>query len=168
MGAAIVPNLDSIDEFRILTNNFDAEYGEFSGGQINVVTKSGTQRISRRRFRIPAQHGSGRAQLFFADARRIQAEPVRRNLRRSNPQETRSFSLATIRERDRPGRGHGPDSGALNSRPYRAATSLTDSANSSSVSPARTAEWTQSEVASTVSGPRTWPGRYSRRNWGIQ
>ncbi len=42
MGAAIVPNLDSIDEFRILTNNFDAEYGEFSGGQINVVTKSGT------------------------------------------------------------------------------------------------------------------------------
>lgn len=42
MGAAIVPNLDSIAEFRILTNNFDAEYGEFSGGQINVVTKSGT------------------------------------------------------------------------------------------------------------------------------
>jgi hypothetical protein len=42
MGAAIIPNLDSIDEFRILTNNFDAEYGEFSGGQINVVTKSGT------------------------------------------------------------------------------------------------------------------------------
>ncbi len=42
MGTAIIPNLDSIAEFRILTNNFDAEYGEFSGGQINVVTKSGT------------------------------------------------------------------------------------------------------------------------------
>jgi hypothetical protein len=41
MGTAIIPNLDSIAEFRILTNNFDAEYGEFSGGQINVVTKSG-------------------------------------------------------------------------------------------------------------------------------
>jgi hypothetical protein len=41
MGAAIIPNLDSIAEFRILTNNFDAEYGEFSGGQINVITKSG-------------------------------------------------------------------------------------------------------------------------------
>ena len=41
MGAAIVPNLDSIAEFRILTGNFDAEAGEFSGGQINVVTKSG-------------------------------------------------------------------------------------------------------------------------------
>jgi len=42
MGTSIVPNLDSIAEFRILTSNFDAEYGEFSGGQINVVTKSGT------------------------------------------------------------------------------------------------------------------------------
>jgi Carboxypeptidase regulatory-like domain len=42
MGAAIIPNLDSIAEFRIITSNFDAEYGEFSGGQINVVTKSGT------------------------------------------------------------------------------------------------------------------------------
>lgn len=41
MGTAIIPNLDSISEFRILTSNFDAEYGEFSGGQINVVTKSG-------------------------------------------------------------------------------------------------------------------------------
>ena len=41
-GTAIVPNLDAIDEFRIITSNFDAEYGEFSGGQINVVTKSGT------------------------------------------------------------------------------------------------------------------------------
>ena len=40
-GAAIIPNLDSIDEFRILTNNFDAEYGNYSGGQVNVVTKSG-------------------------------------------------------------------------------------------------------------------------------
>jgi len=41
-GTAVVPNLDSIAEFRIITNNFDAEYGNFSGGQINVITKSGT------------------------------------------------------------------------------------------------------------------------------
>jgi hypothetical protein len=41
-GTAIIPNLDSISEFRILTNGFDAEYGGHSGGQINVVTKSGT------------------------------------------------------------------------------------------------------------------------------
>jgi Carboxypeptidase regulatory-like domain/TonB dependent receptor len=44
-GAAVIPNLDSISEFRIITNNYDAEYGNYSGGQINVVTKSGTNRI---------------------------------------------------------------------------------------------------------------------------
>ncbi len=44
-GTAIVPNLDSIDEFRIVTANFDAQYGEFSGGQVNVITKSGTNRF---------------------------------------------------------------------------------------------------------------------------
>ncbi len=44
-GAAILPNLDSISEFRIITNNFNAEYGNFSGGQINVVTKAGTNQF---------------------------------------------------------------------------------------------------------------------------
>ncbi|MGB0124428.1 MAG: carboxypeptidase regulatory-like domain-containing protein [Silvibacterium sp.] len=40
-GTAVIPNLDSIAEFRIITSNFDAEYGEYSGGQINAITKSG-------------------------------------------------------------------------------------------------------------------------------
>jgi Carboxypeptidase regulatory-like domain len=40
--AGIIPNLDSIAEFRILSSNVDAEYGGFTGGIINVVTKSGT------------------------------------------------------------------------------------------------------------------------------
>ena len=41
-GAGAIPNLDSLAEFRILTNNTDAEYGNYAGAQINVVTKSGT------------------------------------------------------------------------------------------------------------------------------
>ena len=44
-GTAIIPNLDSIAEFRIVTNNFDAEYGNYAGGQINVITKSGANRF---------------------------------------------------------------------------------------------------------------------------
>ena len=44
-GTSVIPNLDSIAEFRIITNNFDAEYGNYSGGQINVITKSGANRF---------------------------------------------------------------------------------------------------------------------------
>jgi hypothetical protein len=44
-GAAIIPNLDSIGEFRVLTSNFDAEYGNYSGGLTIVVTKSGTNQV---------------------------------------------------------------------------------------------------------------------------
>ncbi len=44
-GTAIVPDLDSISEFRVLTNNFDAEYGNYAGGIVTAVTKSGTNQI---------------------------------------------------------------------------------------------------------------------------
>ena len=42
MGVAIVPTLDSIAELNVLTGNDAPEYGTASGGQIAVVTKSGT------------------------------------------------------------------------------------------------------------------------------
>ena len=45
MGTSIVPNLDSIDSFRVLTSNFDAEYGNSSGGQVLVTTKIGTTQM---------------------------------------------------------------------------------------------------------------------------
>ena len=41
-GTSVVPNLDSIDQFRVLTNNFDPEYGNYNGGMITVVSKSGS------------------------------------------------------------------------------------------------------------------------------
>src|SRR5215471_2635293 len=41
-GTTVIPNLDSIAEFRIITNNYDAEFGNYSGGVVNVVTKSGS------------------------------------------------------------------------------------------------------------------------------
>jgi hypothetical protein len=42
LGAGLVPNLDSVQEFRLITNSFDAEYGKFSGAVMNAITKSGT------------------------------------------------------------------------------------------------------------------------------
>src|SRR6185436_8162981 len=42
-------NIDAVAEFKILTNAYQAEYGRATGGQVQVVTKSGTQEF----------HGSG-------------------------------------------------------------------------------------------------------------
>jgi hypothetical protein len=42
-------SLDSVEEFRVLTNSYQAEYGHSAGAQILVITKSGT----------PQYHGSG-------------------------------------------------------------------------------------------------------------
>lgn len=36
------PNPDAVQEFRVVTNAFGAEFGRFSGGVIDVITKSGT------------------------------------------------------------------------------------------------------------------------------
>jgi hypothetical protein len=44
-GTSTIPNLDSIEEFRVLTNNFDPEYGNYNGGMITVVSKSGGDAI---------------------------------------------------------------------------------------------------------------------------
>lgn len=40
-GTSVIPDLDSIDEFRVLTDNFDPEYGNYNGGIVTVVTRSG-------------------------------------------------------------------------------------------------------------------------------
>ena len=48
-GTLIIPNIDSLDEFRVLTNNFDAQYGNYGGGIVNAVTKAGSN----------AFHGTG-------------------------------------------------------------------------------------------------------------
>jgi hypothetical protein len=41
----VQPTPDSVDEFRVITNSFDAEYGRNSGSVVNVITKSGTNAL---------------------------------------------------------------------------------------------------------------------------
>jgi outer membrane receptor protein involved in Fe transport len=41
----VQPTPDAIDEFRVITNTFDAEYGRNSGAVVNVITKSGTNAL---------------------------------------------------------------------------------------------------------------------------
>ena len=39
------PALDSIQEIQVLANGFKAEYGQASGGVVNVITRSGTNQV---------------------------------------------------------------------------------------------------------------------------
>jgi hypothetical protein len=41
-GLVLNPNPDAVDEFRVQTSNYNAEYGRNAGGIISVVTRSGT------------------------------------------------------------------------------------------------------------------------------
>lgn len=38
----IAPNVDAVDEFKVMTNTYDASYGRVGGGTINTVLKSGS------------------------------------------------------------------------------------------------------------------------------
>ena len=49
---AVEPSPDTIEEFRVLTNTFDAEFGRNSGSVVNVVTKSGTNQVHGDHLRV--------------------------------------------------------------------------------------------------------------------
>ena len=42
----IVPNPDAVREFRVQTNSYSAEHGRFGGAVVDVITKSGTNRLT--------------------------------------------------------------------------------------------------------------------------
>jgi hypothetical protein len=44
-GNMATTNIDSVAEFKVLTNAYQAEYGRAVGGQVQVVTKSGSQQF---------------------------------------------------------------------------------------------------------------------------
>ena len=79
MGVAVLPNLDSISEFRVLTNNFDAEHGNYMGGQIVVVTKSGSNQIHGDAFEFAPQYRARLQAFFFAYQGGVRSKPVRRH-----------------------------------------------------------------------------------------
>jgi TonB dependent receptor/Carboxypeptidase regulatory-like domain len=63
------PALDSIQEIQVLVNGFKAEYGQASGGVVNVITRSGTNQL----------HGSGLI-LFQDEAFRARSPYANRSL----------------------------------------------------------------------------------------
>ncbi|MGC2173761.1 MAG: carboxypeptidase-like regulatory domain-containing protein [Candidatus Sulfotelmatobacter sp.] len=68
LGAGLVPNLDSVEEFRLITNSFDAEYGKFSGAVMNAITKSGTNGFHGDAFEFLRNDGMD-ARSFFTSTK---------------------------------------------------------------------------------------------------
>ena len=59
------PNPDAIQEFNLQSSNYTAEYGNSSGGVVNIVTKSGTNEIHGNLFHF-LRNGALNARQFFA------------------------------------------------------------------------------------------------------
>ncbi len=41
----IAPNIDAIEEFKVMTNTYDAQYGRYAGGTVNTILKSGQRQF---------------------------------------------------------------------------------------------------------------------------
>ena len=69
----IVPNVEAVQEFRVVTNNPSAEYGRNSGAMVSVITKGGTNALSGSLFEFHRNENL-RARGFFENRSRPKAD----------------------------------------------------------------------------------------------
>jgi hypothetical protein len=77
-GSTYNPNPDMVAEFRILMNNYTAEYGRSAGGIVSVVTKSGTNQPHGSLFEY-LRNQDLNANDFFANLTGAQVPVLKRN-----------------------------------------------------------------------------------------
>ncbi len=70
---AYVPPVDSVQEFKIQTNSYDAQYGKTAGGIVNVSLKSGTNRFHGTAYEF-ARRNAWDANSFQNNARKAPRE----------------------------------------------------------------------------------------------
>lgn len=62
-----VPNPDAIQEFRVITSNYSAEYGRTAGAVVNVITRSGTNEFHGSLFEFLRNRSLNARNFFQAD-----------------------------------------------------------------------------------------------------
>lgn len=78
IGGISIPNPDAIQEFKVQTSLYDASYGRGAGGNVNVVTKSGTDRIHGALFEF-LRNDIFNANDFFLNLHGIKRPPLKQN-----------------------------------------------------------------------------------------
>ena len=76
IGGVLTANPDSTEEFRVITDNFNAEYGRNTGAIIDVVTKSGTNSFHGDAYYFGRWNGFGGARDWFNPAEGINGGPM--------------------------------------------------------------------------------------------
>src|SRR5436309_11310866 len=77
-GVVLNPNPDMIEEFRILTSTYNAEYGRNGGGIVSVVTKSGTNEFHGTAYDY-VRNDALNANSFFNNAGGLPKDILKRN-----------------------------------------------------------------------------------------
>ncbi|HEV3036741.1 MAG TPA: carboxypeptidase regulatory-like domain-containing protein [Candidatus Angelobacter sp.] len=77
-GVVFTPNPDAVQEFRILTSNYTAEYGRNAGGIISIVTKSGTNQIHGSAFEFN-RNSAFSANSYFNNKNQLPKDFLSRN-----------------------------------------------------------------------------------------
>jgi hypothetical protein len=75
---ALRPSVDAIQEFKVETANYSAEYGRAAGGVISVAIKSGTNQLHGSAFEF-LRNDALDATNFFANRSRLRKPPLRYN-----------------------------------------------------------------------------------------
>lgn len=75
---AVFPSIDAVQEFRVQTNNYSAEFGRSGGGVINLIYKSGTNTPHGSMFEF-LRNSVLDANNFFANSRGLPLDSFKRN-----------------------------------------------------------------------------------------
>jgi Carboxypeptidase regulatory-like domain/TonB dependent receptor len=79
MGGVLNANPDAAQEFRVITNNFNAEFGRNTGAIVDVVTASGTNAFHGDAYEFGRWNGLGGARDWFNPASQGPMNPYVRN-----------------------------------------------------------------------------------------